>query len=867
MIAPTRVGQTTRTFAASLAMLCACTSAPVQASNATYPLPICGDDSTGDCRAPFFADSEKIAPRTPEAFPRRYLELWSEEARAAECSEDASCIKRLERLNDYFNPLGKPNTGKIGIALEGGGNKSAPFSLGVLAGINQMGLWDRIGAIGSVSGGTYAASFYFNRMLDLYNVDGPPPTPEQLAQMRDAWFASCIPDALSDGRRYFDNLSQIKRYLCGELANPNYAFDGRYQYQQQVWMHPDVLRLANDVPGDPDQALHLDDIGNLLALAGLTVMTVPYQFVARTIFRWPVNSSPSRFAYRVGLEREYGYSPKDWQSALTGDTPIWWNTLHLRRGTRTLTTLADKIGTSAPTWIILSTAPGHIDALAWAKPAPRDPIRQQFEITPTGFGSGTYGYARANPDAPFDFFGAKPNGLPIIDAVLASAAFFDDNEIEVSKQPLRFLGGAAQQFGNVDWYSEVRNFNVSDSERKLEWALPWPLYLLETVRQSKTPYIHLQDGGNAENAGILALLRRGYRRIVYAHGTTDTEAQLPAICHLKNQFEFDGNYYIVSQDLQDLVGDHDSQVTSPIPDGEFLNYLDQLCSQQIDASDLAAFDANELREEVPQRARAVAKVFCGRIGSSKLDEVAYPQRAQPDAGYQPCEEYTRRFRYSVETGMQGGIALTFPLRRALFYQTSATPLRFHVCRGDALANTDAARGRRKQDLKMPLSTIIAVVPAMAWKDVAAQINPIEAPTDRQEWGTVCAASAEERRRIVFRECQAPDASRLAPMALTGATPEQLLPCAALAHVLENTCKSTEQGGVDIPHPTFPQDDLVRLTLHIPYPTYAAYFDLGRAQVHRALGPQFGDKLDDDDENACAIPTARADRKRTMIQNR
>src|SRR5262249_23028828 len=159
--------------------------------------------------------------------------------------------------------------------------------------------------------------------------------------------------------------------------------------------------------------------------------------------RWPINSSPSRFAYRLGLEREYGYSPDDWKLALAGDTPIWRHTLQERRSERTLTKLADKVGKSAPSWIILSTAPGYIDALAWAKPAPRDPIRQQFEITPTGSGSGTYGYASAPPDAPYDFFGAKPNGLPIFDAVLASAAFFDDNEIQISKQPLRLLGGAA----------------------------------------------------------------------------------------------------------------------------------------------------------------------------------------------------------------------------------------------------------------------------------------------------------------------------------------------------------------------------------------------------------------------------------------
>jgi hypothetical protein len=104
-------------------------------------------------------------------------------------------------------------------------------------------------------------------------------------------------------------------------------------------------------------------------------------------------------------------------------------------------------------------------------------------------------------------------------------------------------------------------------------------------------------------------------------------------------------------------------------------------------------------------------------------------------------------------------------------------------------------------------------------------------------------------------------------ASTDAAPASLLPCGALAHVLEDKCKSTEQDGVDIPRPRFPQDELVKLTLHIPYPAYAAYFDLGRAQVRRALVADSGDEVGDDDEGACAIPTAHSSSDRPTIGNR
>ena len=62
----------------------------------------------------------------------------------------------------------------------------------MLAGIDQMGLWERVGAIASVSGGSYAASFYYNRMLDLYSGSSPP-TPDEVKRMRDAWFPLAFP--------------------------------------------------------------------------------------------------------------------------------------------------------------------------------------------------------------------------------------------------------------------------------------------------------------------------------------------------------------------------------------------------------------------------------------------------------------------------------------------------------------------------------------------------------------------------------------------------------------------------------------------------------------------------------------------------
>ena len=869
--------------ALSLAQGCS-TPAPLGISENRDIYPIqekCNDHVTSNCRIPLFSDPDAIAIRDPQKFPRRYLELWDPDVRRSECATgDSECLERLAALSSYFDPSGHPPLpNKIGVALEGGGNKSGPFTLGVLAGLQQLGYIDDVGAIASVSGGSYAASFLFNRILDLHPTSEPVAL-RSLREESEPWFKSCIPDYfLGGGREYFSaivaNPASPRPPFCGEGIKGTDSFKSDYKYQEQVWMHHDLLLLDNRTNNKTRDSSEVPVVENLAVLTIATAATIPFQFVARTMFRWPVNSAPSKLAYTLGIEREYGYSPEDWQRAQDASKPIWRNTIDRRRD-RTLSVYAQNVPTEGlPLWIIVTTAPGYINGLAWAEPAARDPIRQQFEITPNGFGSGIYGYAMAHPDAPYDFSGPNPKGMPILDAVVASAAFLDDNETLISKEPGRLFAGAFQQFANVDWFSEIRNFNVKDESRTIERALPWPFYLHRTESESTTPYIHLQDGGNAENAGIFPLLRRGYRTIVYAHGTTDTDSQFPALCHLKNQLEFDGNYYIVSQDLENLVSalpisadDRAEMAASAGVKGHFLNYFDQLCSQQIDGSDLVAFDRNA-RRAPSDRVSAVAKIYCGRLGRyHDVATVAYPARADADPGYKPCKEFKSRFPWIGDSSVCDtcggpGLPLTFPVRRTLFFQTSASPLRFHVCRGDALQAADAARARSNAyPIYEPLGTIIAVVPAVSWAEVDRQILNTQPWSEDifGPWNSFCSAPVEVRQALKIGYCQGPNASVLTAEHLPqNARPgESGVPCTALAHVMEDTCTYIDRPDINFRRPVFPQNDLVGETLHTTYAAYASYFDLGRAQVKRALNDaQYPALPGEDDVASCAIPISPA----------
>lgn len=721
----------------------------------------------------------------------------------------------------YFNPQKTRAAAQdFGVALEGGGSKAAPFALGTLAGLYELGLLQEpaehgVRAISSISGGSYAASYYYNRLFD--RDEGAPDAGEPAD-----WFRSCIPGLFISQQRFEELRPQAEPSSCREGdpdLDPDRAesgFANQYRFLGHVWTNHDLLRASSRGGLDTDEQLRFAEYGNLLLLGSETLVTVPFQLLARTVFRWPLNSAPSKLAYKLGIERQYGYTPQDWTAAGRSDLAHMIETLRRRR-TRTLRHLAPlQCPGRAPLWIIGTTAPGAISGVQWLAASPRDPLRQQFELTATAYGSGIYGYAMQSPDAPFDFLGRNPEGLPIMDAVVASAAFFDDDQTQISRQPFRFLAGVGQHFLNVTWFTELRNFNVGTGPRLVAKVLPWPLYLTTLQQNAKTPYIHLQDGGNSENTGILPLLRRGYRTIIYAHGTQDSDARWEAICHLKNQLELDGSYFVRSPALESLVAEHGASV--PATGGRrFASYLDALCSSELDASDLATFDDNPKRPW-PERIPAVAKLYCGRLG----DRVE--RRTEPDPNYPTCDEFALHF--GREPANAGAKPAEPPAdARDLFYRWPAgTAVSFQVYRGDTLAHLDGTPPATQL-----LSTILAIVPAISWPDVAGQLVPRADRALPKDWNGWCKLTRAERQEWRLAYCVGPD-DRL--LAQPGSSPAggKALSCTALSHVLDDQCKGPEAAR----RPEFPQDDFVLQTLHTTYTSYAAYFDLARHQVRSVL---------------------------------
>jgi hypothetical protein len=265
-----------------LAGIAGCATERPAGAQGSFPLPYCQSPDQKNCVARLFTADREIESRDSHRFAKRYLELWDESVRAEECeriTRDSltesldDCLRRLASLSDYFNPGGqRPGDEIIGVALEGGGGKSAPFARGVLAGLHQLGLFseNRIGAVASASGGTYAASFLFNRLLDQHQ-ERPG------AGDFDQWFRSCVSDAYGQSP-YLASLARQGLPLCGELAREKHSynrFSDEFAFQGQVKvLFPDDANRLDESPAAAATLL------NTRALVGQTGFSLPFQYVS-----------------------------------------------------------------------------------------------------------------------------------------------------------------------------------------------------------------------------------------------------------------------------------------------------------------------------------------------------------------------------------------------------------------------------------------------------------------------------------------------------------------------------------------------------------------------------------------------------------
>lgn len=401
-------------------------------------------------------------------------------------------------LRDYaaefkLNNFGKPEPFNIGLALSGGGTRAGDYANGVMHGLLESGALEHVDVISSVSGGGYAAYWYFARRMILGD--------EYKQAFHDCvptWFVAHDPDVERERRQ---KLLKIAADIGKKKSTPS--------MQQDCGLD----NVAHYVKGDPYRwQAHLARWQNVFAVAPTVVDGTSQQMPTKEIMLavvpgvlsklWSKNSDVGE-RYEAGIDREWALEPKQRIEGVRGDDISAWTYENARTenppgspyfGTDSKQTNWGKWvewrkrTKHAPHWILNARIHG-----AEKEPYP-DNI---FEITGYGMGSQTTGFT---PDISQIDSLAK--------SVRLSAAFLDTQNLALLPAERALVALPEELTGIAGWGEWIR--------------MPEHLFPVK-----------VSDGGSEDNLGVISLVKRGVRNIIIADGTYDASGKLEDLCRVQ----------------------------------------------------------------------------------------------------------------------------------------------------------------------------------------------------------------------------------------------------------------------------------------------------------------------------------------------
>lgn len=502
------------------------------------------------------------------------------------CITSAEYFEHIRKRASSPNPLNFAGASVkdplIGLALAGGGTRASQISIGVLKGLHEAGLLSKVKYLSTVSGGGYAGYWYVSQRLN--NASD------------DELFADCIPsrytdivktlgktppdtctikDAIEDANS--KDANSRKRCFCPEKRNvasakedstnftnvlsnglfgaPGTKYFDPYRFQNSLRGHTDLFAPTFSYTDTRRDNRFVPSV--LLPAVSQFAMALTVDILGDVVFDWNVNASPSRVLYREGILRVYGLPPLDCASYLNKtSSPL---SLGKKENCMDERPLIDEVETdqayrlptfddlrsvessgkgSIPNWVINATTPvlncPHVSGdescvqTEFFSSNPYPPHKAAFEFTTDYWGAGEFGYWPVGSGSnPFE-----GSSFELINAVSSSAAFFDPNEKTFT---LGGVGNLLQQAFGFKWGYYLRNPHVSDDQRVLHRALIFPLYLMHRWRENKDAVdIHLIDGGQSDNLGAYALIRRRVPNIIISdHASEAIPGNMEDICSLK----------------------------------------------------------------------------------------------------------------------------------------------------------------------------------------------------------------------------------------------------------------------------------------------------------------------------------------------
>jgi hypothetical protein len=440
--------------------------------------------------------------------------LWNK----AEDCKDENCPFFNEKKHLQTWPPEK------GLALSGGGTRSASFSIGVLKALHESGILKDINIISGVSGGAYATYWYFSQNYYLEKLQKP--TTEYTAT---------------------DLFRTKNQYLLSQDTPSQTNLDSAngYRFQKALEESSDIMAFRHDdslwTPVKTKLQLAFE-----LLFQGLST---PFYWVSNGLFDWEMNINPFFYFYKDGLDRTYGLVPLDYSmehfANATSDNIF---------GVRNIDAepiLMDDFKTffdehpKHPYFIVNAT--GVLDAkLNKPKYDVNSTANRVFEFTPWGCRSRIMGVNK-NSGQCKEFrinhpFGADQN-LDLARMVAISGAAVDGKV-----QPVDVDGHASTSSTWLELFLDLAHLNLGyhldnpntpTIHKVIHKLLPWPLYLIDDhySDENSASGIYLSDGGHSENLAVLPLIRRGVKVIYLVDAEQDGLSVFQSAKRLNNQLQ------------------------------------------------------------------------------------------------------------------------------------------------------------------------------------------------------------------------------------------------------------------------------------------------------------------------------------------
>lgn len=412
---------------------------------------------------------------------------------------------------------------KVGLALSGGGTRAASFSIGVLKALNEIGKLDEVDVISAVSGGAYAAYWYFSQNFYMDKV-------EKLIKPA-SYTKKDIFTTKQDGQSNFDN--------------PN-----NYRFQKALEENSVILNSRHE-PGLLTPLMNGLQYGVQLFIQGLST---PVYWVTNSLFDWELNMMPFFYYYKDGLDRTYGYVPLDYKLSSFANARPDNFTLRLIPNIDAEPLMMRDIAyfltqkKEMPYFIINTT--GRLGAKnaefsRHTEESTKTMENRVFEFTPWGCHSALLGVNQRNEKCE-EFRLKEPAGFDQLDfakivtisgAALDSQAQSVDDAGNIEDTPtwLDYLGDVSHF--NMGYH--IDNPNASGFRKAVHKLLPWPLYLIDDKfsDEKSASSIYLTDGGHSDNLGVYSLIRRGVKHIYLVDAEQDDNSDFSSAKRLKTELD------------------------------------------------------------------------------------------------------------------------------------------------------------------------------------------------------------------------------------------------------------------------------------------------------------------------------------------